>query len=139
VAVGVHPSAGCRQGLGGGFDLIGAPAVATVSETPHRRLISASGFLGAKVDHSYPKEELDTDCSALLAFLMYLLIPTTKGEAVLDSLSGLRLLSNYSPEGLELVAQLLVALLKCSQCFVHASESHALVLEVQLTQNGWAH
>lgn len=113
----------------GSFDPIGP------SETPQSRL----GSFGANVDDSYPKEELDTACRVLLAFLMYLLIPTTKGEAVLDSLSGLRSLANYSPEGLELVAQLLVALLKCSQCLVYASESHALVLEVQLTQNGWAH
>ena len=65
---------------------------------------------------------------------MYLLIPTTKGEAVLDSLSTQRFPSD---ERLEQVAQSLTALLKCSSCFVYASESHAMVLEVQLSGSSW--
>jgi hypothetical protein len=70
---------------------------------------------------------------------MYLLIPTTKGEAVVDSLSGPRFpdARTQADERLEQAAQSLAALLKCSSCLVYASESHAIVLEVQLPGSHW--
>ena len=68
---------------------------------------------------------------------MYLVIPTSKGEAVLDSLSSHKSYGLHTDERLEQVAQSLTALLKCSSCFIYASESHAMVLEVQLPGDGW--
>ena len=69
---------------------------------------------------------------------MYLVIPTSKGEAVLDSLSNSKShLLPPSDEGLEQVAQSLTALLKCNSCLVYASESHAMVLEVTLPGSCW--
>ena len=68
---------------------------------------------------------------------MYLVIPTSKGEAVLDTLSSHKCYGIHTDERLEQVAQSLSALLKCTSCFVYASESHEMVLEVQLPGNCW--
>lgn len=55
----------------------------------------------------------------------------------MDSLSTQRFPITHSEERLEQVAQSLTALLKCSSCFVYASESHAMILEVQLSGSCW--
>jgi hypothetical protein len=68
---------------------------------------------------------------------MYLVIPTSKGEAVLDNLSSHKSHGAHLDERLEQVAQSLTALLKCTSCLVYASESHAMVLEVQLPGHCW--
>lgn len=68
---------------------------------------------------------------------MYLVIPTSKGEAVLDSLSSQKSYGAHLEERLEQVAQSLTALLKCTSCLVYASESHTMVLEVQLPGSHW--
>jgi hypothetical protein len=68
---------------------------------------------------------------------MYLVIPTSKGEAVLESLSSQQSAGVHIDDRMEQVAQSLTALLKCSSCLVYASESHAMVLEVQLPGSAW--
>ncbi|HWF38045.1 MAG TPA: hypothetical protein VG322_05970 [Candidatus Acidoferrales bacterium] len=68
---------------------------------------------------------------------MYLVIPTSKGEAVLDSLSSQKSSSAHIDDRMEQVAQSLTALLKCTSCLVYASESHDMVLEVQLPGHCW--
>jgi hypothetical protein len=68
---------------------------------------------------------------------VYLVIPTSSGEAVLDSLSGQRTLGLRIDERLEQAAQSFMALLKCSSCLVHTSESHDVILEIRLSRNTW--
>ena len=68
---------------------------------------------------------------------MYLVIPTSKGEAVLESLSSQKSAGAHMDDRMEQVAQSLTALLKCSSCLVHASESHSMVLEIQLPGHAW--
>ncbi len=68
---------------------------------------------------------------------MYLVIPTSSGEAVLDSLSSQRTLGVRIDERLEQAAQSFMALLKCSSCLVHTSESHDVILEIRLSRNIW--
>jgi hypothetical protein len=68
---------------------------------------------------------------------VYLLIPTQTGEAVLDSLSGTKTPGGRTDEGLEQAAQSFTALLKCSSCLVHTSESHAVILEIRLSGSSW--
>jgi hypothetical protein len=68
---------------------------------------------------------------------MYLVIPTSKGEAVLDSLSSQKFSGAHIDDRMEQVAQSLTALLKCTSCLVYASESHDMVLEVQLPGHCW--
>lgn len=68
---------------------------------------------------------------------MYLVIPTSKSEAVLDSLSNQKSHLPSTDEGLEQVAESLIALLKCNSCLVYAYESHAMVLEVTLPKRCW--
>jgi hypothetical protein len=68
---------------------------------------------------------------------VYLVIPTSSGEAVLDSLSGQRTLGVRIDERLEQAAQSFMALLKCTSCFVHTSESHDVILEIRLSRNSW--
>jgi hypothetical protein len=68
---------------------------------------------------------------------MYLLIPTSTGEAVLDSLSGQRVVGGRTDDGLEQAAQSFTALLKCASCLVHSSESHAVFLEIRLAGSSW--
>jgi hypothetical protein len=70
---------------------------------------------------------------------MYLFIPTRRGEAVFDSLSGQQSLGARAVEGLEQAAQSFTALLKCTSCLVHTSESHAVILEVRLSGSCWEH
>jgi hypothetical protein len=70
---------------------------------------------------------------------MYLLIPTSTGEAVLDSLSGQPSIGIRADVGLEEAAQSFTALLKCTSCLVHTSESHAVVLEIRLSGSAWEH
>lgn len=80
---------------------------------------------------------MDRYAGALLALNMCLVIPTTKGEAVLDSFSADKCDGGHVGERLEQAAQSLIALLKCSSCLVYVSESHAMVLEVQLPGSRW--
>jgi len=68
---------------------------------------------------------------------MYLVIPTSKGEAVLESLSSQKSAGAHMDDRMEQVAQSLTALLKCSSCLVYASESHSMVLEIQLPGHCW--
>jgi len=68
---------------------------------------------------------------------VYLVIPTSSGEAVLDSLSGQRTLGVRVDERLEQAAQSFMALLKCTSCLVHTSESHDVILEIRLSRNSW--
>jgi hypothetical protein len=68
---------------------------------------------------------------------MYLVIPTSKGEVVLDSLSGQKSAGPHTEDRMEQVAQSLTAILKCTSCFVYASESHSMVLEVQVPGTAW--
>jgi hypothetical protein len=68
---------------------------------------------------------------------MYLLIPTSGGEAVLDSLGGEQAPGVRADEGLEQAAQSFTALLKCTSCLIHTSESHAVILEIRLAGSGW--
>ena len=68
---------------------------------------------------------------------MYLVIPTSSGEAVLDSLSGQRTLGVRIDERLEQAAQSFMAVLKCSSSLVHTSESHDVILEIRLSRNIW--
>jgi len=70
---------------------------------------------------------------------MYLLIPTSTGEAVLDFLSSQQSLRSRTDEGFEQEAQSLTALLKCTSCLVHTSESHAVILEIRLSGTSWEH
>jgi hypothetical protein len=70
---------------------------------------------------------------------MYLLIPTSGGEAVLDSLSSQRSVSGRADERLEQAAQSFTALLKCTSCLVHSSESHAVMLEISVSGSSWEH
>jgi hypothetical protein len=68
---------------------------------------------------------------------MYLLIPTHAGEAVLDSLSSQQAIGGRLDEGLEQAAQSFMALLKCTSCFIHSTESHGVILEIRLAGNSW--
>jgi hypothetical protein len=68
---------------------------------------------------------------------MYLVIPTSKGEAVLESLSSEKSGGVHIDDRMEQVAQSLAALMKCSSCLVYASESHDMVLEIQLPGHAW--
>lgn len=68
---------------------------------------------------------------------MYLIIPTSKGEAVLDSLSNQKFAGAQIDDRMEQAAQSFAALLKCNSCLVYASESHSMVLEVQLPGHSW--
>ena len=68
---------------------------------------------------------------------MYLVIPTSKSEAVLESFASQQPAGEHTEDRMEQVAQSFAALLKCNSCLVYASESHSMVLEVQLPGHAW--
>jgi hypothetical protein len=64
------------------------------------------------------------------------MIPTNKGEAVIDSLSGDRT-STALDERLESAAQSLAALLKCNSTLFHRLENGDFVLEIPMAKTQW--
>jgi hypothetical protein len=68
---------------------------------------------------------------------VYVLIPTSKGQAVLEALSSQRAVKTGVDERLEQAAQSLTALLKCTSCVSYALESDDFVLEIQLAKTSW--
>jgi hypothetical protein len=69
--------------------------------------------------------------------LVYVLIPTSKGQAVMESLASRQAAKTGMDERLEQAAQSLTALLKCTSCVSYALESDDLVLEIELVKSSW--
>ena len=68
---------------------------------------------------------------------MYVLIPTSKGQAVMEALSSQRAIKTGVAERLEQAAQSLAALLKCTSCVSYAPETDDFVLEIELAKSSW--
>jgi hypothetical protein len=68
---------------------------------------------------------------------MYMIIPTSKGHAVMEFLSSQRAVKTGVDERLEQAAQSLTALLKCTSSVSYAVESEEFMLEIQLVKTSW--
>jgi hypothetical protein len=68
---------------------------------------------------------------------MYVLIPTSEGQAVLDTLATEPGMGAELAERLERAAESLTALLKCASSLIHCSDGDHFVLEVRLATNAW--
>ena len=66
-----------------------------------------------------------------------MLIPTTKGEAVLDSLSSDPSMGGGLDERMESAAQSLIALLKCTSSLIYALERDDFVMEIRMSKTSW--